>query len=81
MSAAISGLRALSSSRNRNRIWVRLVREVSRQPGKAAAAASITARASSTLARASVPVTSPVAGLVMGAVLVPVPANGLPSDQ
>ena len=46
-------LRALSSSRKLNRIWVRLASEVSRQAGKAAAAASMTARASSTLARAT----------------------------
>src|SRR6476646_11359616 len=72
---ASSPLRSLSSSRNANRIWVRLASEVSRQPGNAAAAASITARASSAVARATSPVTSPVAGLVTGAVAVLVPAN------
>ena len=69
MISASSPLREFSSSRKLNRIWVRLASEVSRQAGNAAAAASITARASSTLPRASSPVTSPVAGLVTGAVL------------
>src|SRR3984893_10149248 len=50
-----------------------LVSEVSRHAGKAAAAASITARGSSTLPRATSPVTSPVAGLVTGDVLPLVP--------
>ena len=45
---------------------MRLASEVSRQAGNAAAAASITARASSTLASATWPVTSPVAGFVTG---------------
>ena len=60
---------------------MRLANEVSRHAGKAAAAESITARASSTVANATVPVTAPVAGLVTEPVRVPVPANGLPSDQ
>ncbi len=70
---ASSPLRALSSSRKLNMIAVRLVSEVSRQAGNAAAAASMTARASSTLPSATSPVTSPVAGLVTAAVLPPVP--------
>ena len=53
MISASSPLRALSSSRNVKITWVRLAREVSRQAGNAAAAASMTARASSTLARAT----------------------------
>ena len=53
MISASSPLRSLSSSRNLNRIAVRLASEVSRHAGNAAAAASITARASSTLARAT----------------------------
>ena len=53
MISASSPLRALSSSRNANRIWVRLASEVSRHAGNAAAAASITARASSTLPSAT----------------------------
>ncbi len=69
MISASSPLRALSSSRNLNRIAVRLASEVSRHAGNAAAAASITARASSTLASATWPVTSPVAGFVTGAVV------------
>ena len=56
---------------------MRLASEVSRQPGNAAAAASITARASSTVASATSPVTSPVAGLVTGAVALLVPAKAL----
>ena len=75
MIAASSSLRALSSSRNANRIWVRLVSEVSRQAGNAAAAASITTRASSTLASATSPVTAPVAGLVTGEVAPEAPAK------
>ena len=77
MISASSPLRALSSSRKLNRIWVRLASEVSRHAGNAAAAASITARASSTLPRATWPVTSPVAGLVTGAVALLAPANSL----
>ena len=77
MISASSPLRAFSSSRKANRIWVRLASEVSRQAGNAAAAASITARASSTLASATSPVTSPVAGLVTGDVVSLMPANAL----
>jgi hypothetical protein len=53
-----------------------LASEVSRQAGNAAAAASITARASSTLPSETWPVTSPVAGLVTGAVELLAPAKG-----
>ena len=52
----------------------RLASDVSRHAGNAAAAASITARASSTFANATSPVTFPVAGLVTGAGAPPVPA-------
>ena len=55
-------------SRKWNSTAVRLASEVSRQSGNAAAAASMTARASSTLASATCPLTSPVAGFVTGAV-------------
>ena len=81
MISASSCLRALSSSRKLNRIAVRLANDVSRHAGKAAAAESITARASSTVANATVPVTTPVAGLVTDPERVPVPAKGLPLDQ
>ena len=77
MISASSPLRSLSSSRNLNSTWVRLASEVSRHAGNAAAAASITARASSTLPSATSPVTSPVAGLVTGAVVLLVPAKAL----
>ncbi len=60
---------------------MRLASEVSRHAGNAASAASITARASSTLARATAPVTSPVAGFVTGAVASLLPAKGLLSIQ
>ena len=68
MILANSGLRAFNSSRNLNWIALRLASEVSRHAGNAAAAASITARASATLASATSPVTAPVAGLVTAAV-------------
>jgi hypothetical protein len=74
MISASSPLRELSNSRNANKICVRLAIDVSRHAGNAAAAASITARASSTLASATSPVTAPVAGLVTGDVLLPVPS-------
>ena len=60
---------------------MRLASEVSRHAGNAAAAASMTARASSTLPRATLAVTSPVAGFVTGAVALEAPANSLPSHQ
>src|SRR5215218_4709590 len=75
MISANSCLRALSSSRKLNRICVRLANDVSRQSGNAAAAASMTVRASSTVARVTSPVTTPVAGLVTGAVSVLAPAK------
>ena len=53
MISASSPLRSLSNSRKANRIWVRLASEVSRQAGNAAAAASMTFCASSTLASAT----------------------------
>lgn len=81
MIAANSCLRALSSSRNANRICVRLAIEVSRHAGNAAAAASITVRASSVLASATSAVTAPVAGLVTGADVPLVPVKGLLSNQ
>src|SRR6185312_13236064 len=75
MIAASSSLRALSSSRNANRICVRLASDVSRHAGQAAAATSITARASSTFASATSPVTAPLAGLVTGEVALLAPAK------
>ena len=64
MIAANSGLRAFSSSRNANRIWVRRASEVSRHPGNASTAAWTTSLTSFSLASASCADTSPVAGLV-----------------
>ena len=81
MISASSPFLALSSSRKVNSTAVRLASEVSRHAGNAAAAESMTARASSTVANATCPVTSPVAGLVTGAVRSEVPANGFPSSQ
>ena len=81
MIAASSDLRAFSSSRNANRIWVRLASEVSRHSGKAAAAAATTALTSSSQARASWAVTSPVAGLVTSENRPPVPSKVAPFFQ
>ena len=53
----------------------RLANDVSRQAGNATAAASITARASSTPPNTTSPVTVPIAGLVTGAVEALVPAK------
>ena len=68
MILASSPLRALSSSRKANNAADRLANDVSRQAGNATAAASITARASSTPPNTTSPVTVPIAGLVTGAV-------------
>src|SRR3954452_25244938 len=81
ISAASSGLRALSSSRKRNSTAVRLVSEVSRQPGKAAAAAPTAASTSSTEASATSPVTWPVAESVTGAVRPLAPSRRAPPIQ
>jgi hypothetical protein len=81
ISAASSGARASSSSRKRNRIWVRLVSEVSRQAGNAAFAAAITTAASSALARGRCAVTSPVAGSVTSDVRPEVPSTRAPATQ
>src|SRR3954447_25502965 len=81
MIAASSGLRSLSSSRNVNSTALRLVSEVSRQPGKAAAAAATAASTSSVPARATSPVTSPVAESVTLAVRPLVPSRRAPSIQ
>ena len=51
------------SSRNANSTAARLVRDVSRQAGKAAAAAWTAASTSAAEAKSTVPVTLPVAGL------------------
>src|SRR4029079_16139381 len=72
---ANSCLRSLSSSRNLNRIAVRLASEVSRHAGNAAAAASITARASATLPNTTSPVTCPESGFVTGILWPAVPSN------
>ena len=58
-----------------------LGQRLSRQAGNAAVAASMTARASSALPRATRAVTSPVAGFVTGAVALEAPAKSLPSHQ
>src|SRR6185312_11582132 len=68
MILASSPLCALSSSRKANNAADRLANDVSRQAGNATAAASITARASSTPPNTTSPVTVPIAGLVIGAV-------------
>src|SRR5690606_5475640 len=67
MSAATSSRCRSSSSRKRKRIWVRVVRDVSRQAGNARAAAATAAATSSTVARTTGTETSPVAGLKMSA--------------
>src|SRR5918998_4219265 len=79
MIAASSGLRSLSSSRKRNSTAVRLARDVSRQPGKAAEAAATAASTSSTEATATSPTTSPVAESVTSAVRPLVPSRRGPS--
>src|SRR5215210_1073412 len=81
MIAASSPLRALSSSRNRKTIALRRVKEVSRQAGKAAVAAATVASTSSWEARATSPVTWPVAGSLTGAVRPLVPCRRAPSIQ
>ncbi|KMO83866.1 hypothetical protein MCHLDSM_00002 [Mycolicibacterium chlorophenolicum] len=60
---------------------MRLASEVSRQAGNAAAAASITWRASATDANATCPVTTPVAGFVTGAEASLLPVNTALSAQ
>ena len=81
MMAASSSLRSFRSSRKRNSTAVRLASDVSRHSGNASAAAAMTVRASSTDAKATFAVTTPVAGLVTGAVADDSPANALPSHQ
>ncbi len=53
----------LTSSRNENSTEARLISDVSRQAGKAAAAASTAAPTSAADAKSTVPETWPVAGL------------------
>jgi hypothetical protein len=74
MIAASSALRAFSSSRNANRIWVRLASDVSRHFGNAANAAATISSTSASLAIASWADTSPVAGLVTSPNRPPVPS-------
>ena len=81
MISAASCLRSLSSSRNRNSTWVRRASDMSRHAGQAAAAAAITASASSGEASASRLVTRPVAGSYTSEVRVLSPANGAPAFQ
>ena len=61
--AASSAARDRTSSRNANSTAARLVKDVSRQAGKAAAAAATAAPASAADAKSTVPLTCPVAGL------------------
>ena len=81
MIAASSPARSLSSSRKRKTTWVRAATEVAAQPGAAAAALAMTRSASAVEARATRPVTSPVAGLVTSAVRSEEPAKAALSSQ
>ncbi len=81
MMAASSDLRALSSSLNAKRIWVRRASEVSRHFGNASAADGTTASTSASEANASWAVTSPVAGLVTSENRVEVPSKTSPFRQ
>jgi hypothetical protein len=62
ISAAMSSLRAFTSSRNANKTSDRLDSEVRRQLPSAPRAASTAASTSAAVAKSTVPVTSPVAG-------------------
>ena len=79
MSAAMSSLRSLSSSRKANSTAVRLASEASAQPSQAPAALLTTSSTSEAEARSSTPVCSPVAGLKTGDVRSAVPVHGRPS--
>ena len=81
MSSASSSARALSSSRKRNRIWVRRASDVSRQPGNAAFAAATAASTSAGAANASRAVIAPVAGSVTSENRTPVPSWFAPATQ
>jgi len=79
--AASSSVCSTSSSRNRNRIALRLPRETWDQVVKAAAELAMTRSTSSGVACASSARTSPVAGLWMGEVFSRSPRKGSPSIQ
>ncbi len=81
MISASSPARALSSSRNANRIRVRLASDVSRHAGNAAFAAAIAAADSSADASGSCAVTAPVAGFVTSEKRPEVPATAAPPTQ
>ena len=81
MIAASSSLRAFSSSRKANRIWVRRASEVSRHVGNASRRPATTASTSVSEASASWAVTSPVAGLVTSENRVEVPSKISPFRQ
>ena len=81
MISASSPPRALSSSRKRNRTWLRLASEVSRHAGKAAFAAAITVAASSAVASGTWAVIAPVAGSVTSAKRSLVPLRAAPPAQ
>ena len=63
ISAASSPRCCLISSRNANSTSARLVSDVSAQPGQAPAAACTAASTSAAVAKSTVPLTCPVAGL------------------
>ena len=80
ISAASSSRCAYISSRNLNSTCARLTSEVSRQPGNAALAAATAASTSATDASATLPLTSPVAGLKISLVR-PSPSTRAPLIQ
>ena len=72
---------ATSSSRNANKAAVRLASDVARHPGKAAFAAATAASTSSTDAKSTSPLCTPVAGLKTFPRRSASPTKGLPSIQ
>jgi hypothetical protein len=79
MSAAISSLRSLSSSRKAKSTWVRLASEMLPPAASHASFAAVTTSSTSSAeARSSTPVCSPVAGLKTGLVRSAVPSHGAP---
>ena len=81
MIAASSSLRALSSSRNANSTWVRVVSEDCRHCWKAPDAAATAASTSAEDARSTWPLTAPVAGLKTSPVRALLPAQLVPLIQ
>ena len=77
ISAAMSSLRSLSSSRNLKSTWVRLASEMLPQPEAQASWAAVTTSSTrSAEARSSSPLCTPVAGLNTGLVRSAVPSQG-----